>query len=280
MNLAIAVLNAWLWHAEHAPMPRSSATPVHVVLYNGRGVSQAGFEPALAAFEADPRFDAQVLSASELREQPLPIPGVVVFMGGSGTRQGQALGEQGRERVREFVRRGGGYVGVCGGAYLALQGEDRFFKLRLVAARNATGDAYLRGIAGLPIRFDEYSTVPLHYANGPVFAPVPDVTLPPFTPLATFASDLFLERYGTKPGDMPGTPAIIAAVYGSGRVLLFSPNPAMGPPGDPHPELLLESALWASEAGPIAPGLGPDDVFGKLVSPASSPPKPRLPAQL
>lgn len=39
--------------------------------------------------------------------------------GGNAGRHGLALGDTGRQRIRDFVRNGGSYTGVCAGAYLA-----------------------------------------------------------------------------------------------------------------------------------------------------------------
>jgi putative intracellular protease/amidase len=44
---------------------------------------------------------------------------LVVFPGGSGSRQAAALEQEGRGAVWRFVEAGGGYLGVCVGAYLA-----------------------------------------------------------------------------------------------------------------------------------------------------------------
>jgi hypothetical protein len=47
-----------------------------------------------------------------------------MFTGGSGSAEAGGLGEKGREEVRTFVREGGGYVGICAGAYLACTGFE------------------------------------------------------------------------------------------------------------------------------------------------------------
>ena len=47
---------------------------------------------------------------------------VVIFTGGSGSKQAKAIGEAGLAQVQSFVENGGGYVGICAGAYLACEG--------------------------------------------------------------------------------------------------------------------------------------------------------------
>ena len=58
---------------------------------------------------------------------------------------------------------------------------------------------------------------------------------------------------------MPGTPAVAAARYGEGRIVLFSPNPTLEPA---HPDLLVRAARWVAQAGPVPPDLRWGDVFG------------------
>jgi phosphoribosylformylglycinamidine (FGAM) synthase-like amidotransferase family enzyme len=58
------------------------------------------------------RVGAEEIAAGSLAEFDL-----VVFPGGSGSKEAAAIGEAGREQVRQFVERGGGYIGICAGAY-------------------------------------------------------------------------------------------------------------------------------------------------------------------
>jgi len=86
--------------------------------------------------------ELSVLGPSEVRAGRRTGQDVVVFTGGRGSFQGRFLGEDGRARVRDFGREGGGYVGICAGAYMALQGDAEFNKVAFVAGRHATGDAW------------------------------------------------------------------------------------------------------------------------------------------
>jgi hypothetical protein len=47
---------------------------------------------------------------------------VVVFPGGSGSQEFVGIDAAGQAAVKAFVRAGGGYLGTCAGAYLALTG--------------------------------------------------------------------------------------------------------------------------------------------------------------
>lgn len=234
---------------------------LRVGLYQARGVHPVAFAAEQALLEHHAGFRCTVLRPADIQAGALAEQDVAVFMGGSGTAQGKALGDAGKQAVKDFVRDGGGYIGVCAGAYLALQGEDEFHKLRLVAGRNLTGDFWQRGIAGLEVRAEGRPPFKLFYANGPIFTPVPTEGLAPYQGLADYVGEIFNVSKGTGPGEMPGTPAIVASAYGEGRVLLFSPNPVLGGAGVLHSELMLAGLRWCATRGEVAQGLRFADVF-------------------
>lgn len=241
---------------------RAGAKAVRVALYKAGGVHPAAFAAAKQLLEGREGFRLRVTVPEDIRRGALDEADVVVFMGGSGTAQGRNLGEVGKQRVKEFVARGGGYIGVCAGAYMALQGEDQFHKLRIVAGRNLTGDFWQRGIAGLDVAAPGRPPFKLFYANGPIFTPVAVEGLAPYVPLATFIGEIYNQSKGTGPGEMPGTPAITASAFGFGRVLLFSPNPILGGRGVVQEELMLSGLRWAATTGEVPQDLQFADVFG------------------
>jgi glutamine amidotransferase-like uncharacterized protein len=189
--------------------------------------------------------DLRVFRPRDVTARKLADVDVIVFTGGSGARQGESLGEDGRAAVKSFVESGGGYVGICAGAYLAMQGEPEFFKLGILAGKNLSGDFWKRGVAAVDVRAGD-DAFSMHYANGPIFAPEVVDGLAPYTGLALFESDMYATRHGTMAGEMPGTPAIVAARYGRGKMVLFSPNPVLGAPGVGHPEMFVDALEWTS----------------------------------
>lgn len=237
----------------------AQSSTLRVGVYDARGVGASALESAMSAFGASADITARTITPADVRAGALDELDVVLFTGGRGSIQGQLLGEDGRERVRRFVRRGGGYLGICAGAYLAIQGPAEFNKIGIVAAHNLTGDLWQRGIA--PSRVvprDGSEPRELHYANGPLLEREAVEGLAPFVTLATFDADIYWERYGTRSGEMPGTPAVVAAQYGRGRIVLFSPNPTLDPA---HPELLVRAARWTRERGRVPQDLRWSDVF-------------------
>ena len=239
-----------------------AAAPCRVALYQAGGVHPAACAAAKSLCERSEGFALTVVSPADVHAGGLDAQDVVVFMGGSGTAQGRNLADEGKQRVRDFVARGGGYIGVCAGAYLALQGEDEFHKLRIVAGRNLTGDAWQRGIAGLEVEAPGVPRFKLFYANGPILTPAEAPELRPYVSLAKFVGEIYRESKGTGPGEMPGTPAITASSFGSGRVLLFSPNPVLGGRGVAQPDLMLAGLRWAATRGDVPADIQYASVFG------------------
>ncbi|MBI5499501.1 MAG: hypothetical protein HY907_04625 [Deltaproteobacteria bacterium] len=245
-------------------MDEPAAGVIRVAFYQARGVGEDGLRAAVAALEDAGGFDAVTVSPSGVRSGELEGRDVVVFSGGVGSVQGRLLEEKGRRVVREFVRAGGGYVGICAGAYLAMQGPREYHHLEMVAARSWSEDAWRRGIDMLevgPVGGGE--TFELFYANGPVFRRDPVEGLAPFVPLLEYREDQYCSSCGTKPGELPGTPASLAASYGDGRVVLFSPNPvlARGEGAVARPELFVAAVRWVAAGGPVGDDVTFDDVF-------------------
>ena len=64
--------------------------------------------------------EAEAVTSAEIRDGRLGAFDILFVPGGWASDKTAALGEAGREAVREFVRSGGSYIGFCGGAGLAL----------------------------------------------------------------------------------------------------------------------------------------------------------------
>lgn len=212
-----------------------------VAVLDAPGVGADALASALAAIESAGALRARVVSPIDVRHGRLEGAHALLVTGGRGSRQGRALGDDGREALRRFVHAGGGYVGICAGSYLAMQrpraSTEESFKAAFVAAEHATGDAWQRGIAPIPLVPEDGSpAATLHYANGPLFATVEVDGLPAPRVLARFGDEVSSTRGGTLPGQMRGAVALLATRYGDGEVVLFSPNPTLEPA---RPELLV-----------------------------------------
>ena len=153
---------------------------------------------------------------------------MVVFAGGSGSQEAKGIGESGRAEVERFVRSGGGYIGICAGAYLATAGYP--WSLHIINARTLS-PRWKRGRAVLKMELTPAGAAILGgptnlevlYHQGPIVGPADDTNLPPYVPLAYFRTEVAFND--TPKGIMINSPAIFAARYQKGKVLCISPHP-------------------------------------------------------
>lgn len=227
-----------------------SGQRLRVAIYAGGGSSTT---PGLAAYPACLDRAANEIDYTYVGPAELGRPGmldafhVVVFCGGSGSGQAKSLGEARAAVVKDFVRRGGGYVSSCAGTYLATSGYA--WSLKLVDADTIDSKHWARGSGpvnielteeGRKILGDHKGLVSIRYANGPLLGKAKDSGgLAPYTVLAHFRSDMAKNVPG---GIMPGTPAMIAGACGEGRVLCFSPHPEYS---EELRDMVVRAIKWA-----------------------------------
>ena len=187
------------------------------------------------SFEADPRLVWEVVGPEQVWANHLERFDVVVVAGGRAVLQSQALGEVGRNFVRRFTSRGGGFVGICAGAFLASAEY-----LGLVDVQPLTGDRELPGIgvvsmasrgpatikmeltdAGRLVLGDLPVWLDVDFAGGPVFLG-PTGKGPPPVALAYYRTEV--SNYEPQRGTMVHSPAIVAGAWGRGRVVAISPH--------------------------------------------------------
>lgn len=202
---------------------------LRVALYKGPGTGGEGPPSLMKRMQQPPESSITQVTPEEIAGGILTNFNVVIFGGGSGSKQAEALGEAGRAQVRSFVANGGGYIGICAGAYLATSGYP--WSLSVINARTvspkwqrgkgtvkleltAPGQEVLGGLTG---QFD------CRYANGPVVKPDHKEDLPAFETLAFFRTEM--AENGAPVGVMVDSPAIMAAPYREGRVICISPHP-------------------------------------------------------
>lgn len=237
----------------------TNSRPLRVAVYRGPGGGERGVENVTARAAQLPGASVTRFSAAEFGTRDLGEFDVVVFAGGRGGEQARELGPEGRAAVQRFVQEGGGYVGICAGAFLALAGYEGRLGLvdaRTVSPRWRRGQGYVElelspegrsVLGGIEGRFS------VRYANGPVIEPLGRDDLPDYRVLAYFRTEL--AENDTPAGVMVNSPAVVESTYGRGRVILLSPH-SEDTPGLEHllPRVLLRAArertLAVSAAAP------------------------------
>lgn len=219
--------------------PQSEAIAVGV--FDGPGAATEGVRRLLDVIDAQPDMLAIPLGPEDVQPQILQSLDTLVFPGGSGSKQAHALGPDGRTAVRRFVGEGGGYVGICAGAYLCSAHYD--WSLKIIDTAVFTGARDIPGVgrkqmwyrggatsvemeltpAGLALYQGLPADLKVRYHNGPIVSPANDPLLPDYEILAVFRSENGL--YPPQVGTMIGTPAVVRAHFESGRVVSISPHP-------------------------------------------------------
>jgi glutamine amidotransferase-like uncharacterized protein len=206
-----------------------------------RGEATKDFKRLL---DAEPLFACKTVSPVDIQAGSLRAFDCIIFPGGNARMQAEALGDDGKVNVRKFVQSGGGYIGICGGAFLATAKYD--WGMALVDAKPLTGQIEVPGQgmvsiawrgagtvrmelsdAGGKIFTDVPGLVDVWYSGGPILSPAEMTDLPKYVSLAVFRTEVW--DYKLQQGTMIDTPAIVAGRFGKGRVLLFSPHPEMTP---------------------------------------------------
>src|SRR5262249_1688847 len=119
--------------------------PLHVGIFDERSCCDEP-EPLFHILDAIPLCTHELLSAENIQSGPgrLARFDVLIFPGGRAHKQAAALGENARGAVKDFIRSGGGYVGICAGGFLASAQYD--WSLGLVNTRILTGEHEIPGV--------------------------------------------------------------------------------------------------------------------------------------
>src|SRR4051794_26286656 len=96
----------------------ANARQIRVALYDDKGSSGKGVPCVCTELGKCNDVAVTKVSAEQIRDGVLNTFDVVAFTGGGASTQAKTLGDQGRANVKHFVEQGGGYMGICAGAYL------------------------------------------------------------------------------------------------------------------------------------------------------------------
>lgn len=140
-------------HADHSGIPSRSWTgPSVALLWDQSLVWGLLVIDALEALCVPYR----PLRSAHIRSGALSDHGLLIVPGGWASHKARALGSEGLQRIRDFVLRGGAYVGFCGGAGLALDGSASLNLVPIVRKAlnlrlpNASGEVWIEGDAEHP----------------------------------------------------------------------------------------------------------------------------------
>jgi glutamine amidotransferase PdxT len=217
-----------------APPAQSGVT--RVALFDDAGANEA---KVLRVIDNQAEFSVSHVGPKDLRPEVLKQFDVIVFPGGSGSKQGEAIGPGGRDHVRQFVSDGGGVIGICAGAFLCSSHYDWSLQLMNASVFNKMVDIPEQGMKSMWFRGPETDVdveitaagskvlgiegrQSVRFQNGPILSPGIHPALPAYEALAFFRTENGI--YEAQKNTMIGAPAVVFAQFGQGRVLAISPH--------------------------------------------------------
>ena len=174
-----------------------------------------------------PQLEITMLDGKDIRDGKLEKLDLLVIPGGSSATQFKMMQSSGAAKVREFVRKGGNYVGVCAGFHCTLNRPDRIALLPYVYLNGTSGaQATLtvrineKGAKILDVKPGKYSVT---YSQGPISKAGKKWEHGSADVLGIYLNSVGLP--GRKHYDYTGHPAILFGNHGKGKVVATSFHP-------------------------------------------------------
>ena len=214
---------------------RRSGKKIQVGVFDGNGASPVCVVETMEALKIDKGIYPHKISAVDIMNGALDKLDVLIFPGGSASKEYNNLGLEGAEKVKAFAeKKHKGLVGICAGGYL-FSTTPGYPSLELFPAPDIR-DHYDRGRAliGFTINkagkkiFPELKKVDTafyQYYDGPMYD-IPEGAS--ITVLATLTSDISHKK-GYPKNVTPGKPAFFTADYGEGKIIASVGHPEATP---------------------------------------------------
>ena len=213
----------------------SKQNRIFVGVYSGSGASSVCVIETLEALKLDSGICERKVSPVEIQLGVLDSLDVLIFPGGSGSKEYNSLGQTSATMVQEFAKKQGkGVVGICAGGYLFATTEG-YPSLKIIQANNIR-EHYNRGRGLIAFKLDpegekifpelsEYDSLFVQYYDGPIYE-IPDSAKINVT--AQIISDIATHKNDPK-GVTQGKPAFLTTNYGKGKVFVSVGHPESTP---------------------------------------------------
>jgi len=197
---------------------------INVGVFSGNGAGAVSVIETIEALKIDPNIKAYALSPADIISGKLNETDAIIFPGGSGSKELNSLGKIGQQKVINYIKKGGGAIGICAGAYMMCQTKG-YPSLKIGDVKHLDRPHYARGRGliefklneeGLKI-FPEFKGKPqfIQYYDGPIMAPLNhDKT---FQPVAVYVTDIHPNE-GDPIGLTPGKLFMYHQKVGQGKI--------------------------------------------------------------
>ncbi|MFW9807456.1 MAG: BPL-N domain-containing protein [Candidatus Thorarchaeota archaeon] len=196
--------------SEEIPSTPSDLSDAKVAIYGGVGILDSS-KDALENMFLWMNASVDIIYAFQILNGTLDSYDMIAFPGGSAVSYSQGLGTEGLDILREFVRSGGSYFGICGGSLFATNAVLGLFNGSYSNPINDT-NIYLttmnvnQNSTGPDLSEEPESYRVMYWGSAYFYGDMSNVI-----PICTYPSN-----------DRPG---MIAFPYGEGTTFLSSPHP-------------------------------------------------------
>lgn len=213
-----------------APAAEKAQEPVRVAVFVDRGARNIGALRwiEIVSLAEGARFAA--VDGATIRAGALDAADVLVVPGGWSGEEAQMLGAEGRDKVRAFVKNGGGYIGTCAGCCLVMESASHHKDMLGIVPFKFSKDS--GGHGDMLVSFNsraealagiKKATRRIRYSQGPVPVPSLPVDGAEIEVVATYASDV--NQSDKARTSFAGQAAAVAGTYGKGKVFAFAVHP-------------------------------------------------------
>ncbi len=216
------------------PEPRQCTAgalpPLKVGVYADRGPGGIGAVEWFRLVHESPEMELKLLDGKMVREGALDGLDLLIMPGGSSVAEFETLGTNGVERMKAFVRNGGGYVGTCAGCCLLMDGPKKRARMMPWNTTGSEGNTMFpafnlnaKGAAALGLKEGRHV---MRYHGGPFLWPTTNVIADAHMEIwGTFDSEATFKGRLNQNKKMYGAGAIVGGTYGKGRVFVTSAHP-------------------------------------------------------
>ena len=212
---------------------------IKVAVFNGSGASAVCIVETFESLKIDTGISAGFISAREITEGKLSNFDVIIFPGGSASKELNNLGQIAADKVIKFVKSGNGAVGICAGGYLFSTTKD-YPSLKLVSATEWDRTHYDKGraLVEFELTSEGENIFPelidkqcfLQYYDGPVFMPADSGRSNKllYNEYAKFVTDIQIHK-GYPANITPGKTFLFSEEIEKGRAIVVAGHPESTP---------------------------------------------------
>ena len=202
---------------------------IKVGVFDGNGPSPICVLETMEALKIDTGIVGVTITPAEIIAGKLDSIDVLIFPGGSGSKELNSLGDLGAQKVKDFLeKQGKGIVGICAGGYI-LSTTPTYPSLRIIDAKNLDRKHYSRGRGLIEVAMTDKGLeifpelkgkrVFLQYFDGPILAPLDSNDIK-YTEIAKYVTDIHANK-GIPSGITPGKTFMLTQKIGKGNVFVI-----------------------------------------------------------